>query len=170
MSHPALCGRAAITNLSATFTTFYSTLNNYNPSSSSSLPPTDQSHSAPFSSENEAQGGGSATWQCNPPPSTSPSGETPANPPHSQPASRSRSRRASQSPSPPSTLTGTKKRSSKPTHLRRNIRYRAHHPRCRHQLVCSERILRDRNTTHNLKQSCLNHPKIGFVISAQILT
>ncbi|XP_059188320.1 helicase ARIP4-like isoform X2 [Centropristis striata] len=82
----------------------------------------DQSHSAPFSSENEAQGGDSAAWQCTPPPSTSPSGETPAHPPPSQAASRPRSRPASQSPSPPSALTGTKKRSSKPTHMRRNIR------------------------------------------------
>ncbi|XP_076597954.1 helicase ARIP4-like isoform X2 [Chaetodon auriga] len=82
----------------------------------------DQSHSAPFSSENEAQGGDSAAWQCTPPPSTSPSGETPAHPPPSQPASRPRSRPASQSPSPPSTLTGTKKRGSKPAHMRRNIR------------------------------------------------
>ncbi|KAL7399423.1 hypothetical protein ABVT39_024102 [Epinephelus coioides] len=82
----------------------------------------DQSHSAPFSSENEAQGGDSAAWQCTPPPSTSPSGETPAHPPPSQPASRPRSRSASQSPSPPSTLMGPKKRSSKPAHMRRNIR------------------------------------------------
>ncbi|CAJ1055499.1 helicase ARIP4-like isoform X2 [Xyrichtys novacula] len=82
----------------------------------------DQSHSAPFSSENEAQGGDSAAWQCTPPPSTSPLGETPAHPPPSQAASRPRSRPASQSPSPPSTLTGTKKRSSKPAHMRRNIR------------------------------------------------
>ncbi|XP_042347123.1 helicase ARIP4-like isoform X2 [Plectropomus leopardus] len=82
----------------------------------------DQSHSAPFSSENEAQGGDSAAWQCTPPPSTSPSGETPAHPPPSQPVSRPRSRPASQSPSPPSALTGTKKRSSKPAHMRRNIR------------------------------------------------
>uniref|UniRef100_A0A8P4GJX6 Helicase C-terminal domain-containing protein n=1 Tax=Dicentrarchus labrax TaxID=13489 RepID=A0A8P4GJX6_DICLA len=82
----------------------------------------DQSHSAPFSSENEAQGGDSAAWQCTPPPSTSPSGETPAHPPSSQPASRPRSRPASQSPSPPAALTGTKKRGSKPAHMRRNIR------------------------------------------------
>nr|XP_046254080.1 helicase ARIP4-like isoform X2 [Scatophagus argus] len=80
----------------------------------------DQSHSAPFSSENEAQGGDSAAWRCTTPPSTSPSGETPAHPPPSQP--RPRSRPASQSPSPPSALTGTKKRSSKPAHMRRNIR------------------------------------------------
>ncbi|XP_040905386.1 helicase ARIP4-like isoform X2 [Toxotes jaculatrix] len=82
----------------------------------------DQSHSAPFSSENEAQGGDPAVWQCTPPPSTSLSGETPAHPAPSQPASRPRSRPASQSPSPPSALTGTKKRSSKPAHMRRNIR------------------------------------------------
>ncbi|KAM6983009.1 helicase ARIP4-like isoform 1-T1 [Tautogolabrus adspersus] len=82
----------------------------------------DQSHSTPFSSENEAQGGDSAAWQCTPPPSTSPSGEMPAHRPPSQPASRPRSRPASQSPSPPSALTGNKKRSSKPAHMRRNIR------------------------------------------------
>ncbi|XP_023144527.2 helicase ARIP4-like isoform X2 [Amphiprion ocellaris] len=81
----------------------------------------DQSHSAPFSSENEAQGGDPAVWQCTPPPSTSPSAEMPAHPP-SQPGSRPHSRQASQSPSPPSTLSGTKKRSSKPSHMRRNIR------------------------------------------------
>lgn len=90
----------------------------------SSLPGTDQSHSASFSSENEAQGGDSAAWQqCTPPPSTSPSGEMPAHPPPSQPGPRPRSRPASQSPSPPSALTGTKKRGSKPAHMRRNIRY-----------------------------------------------
>ncbi|TMS16667.1 Helicase ARIP4 [Larimichthys crocea] len=81
----------------------------------------DQSHSAPFSTENEAQGGDSAAWQCTPPPSTSPSGETPAHPPASQ-LSRPQSRPVSQSPSPPSVLTGAKKRGSKPTHMRRNIR------------------------------------------------
>ncbi|TNN43410.1 Helicase ARIP4 [Liparis tanakae] len=78
----------------------------------------DQSHSVPFSAENEAQGGDSAAWRCTPPPSTSPSGKTAANPP----PSRSRSRPASQSPAPSSALTETKKRSSKPTHMRRNIR------------------------------------------------
>ncbi|XP_068997772.1 helicase ARIP4-like isoform X2 [Embiotoca jacksoni] len=82
----------------------------------------DKSHSASFSSENEAQGGDPAVWQCTPPPSTSPSAETPAHPSSSQPASRPHSRPASQSPSPPSALTGTKKRSSKPAHMRRNIR------------------------------------------------
>lgn len=87
------------------------------------LPPTDQSHSAPFSSENGAQGGDSDAWQCTPPQSTSPSGETPAHPPPSKPGSRPCSRPASQSPSPPSALTGTKKRSTKPAHMRRNIRY-----------------------------------------------
>ncbi|XP_070765882.1 helicase ARIP4-like [Enoplosus armatus] len=81
-----------------------------------------QSHGAPFSSENEAQGGDPAAWQCTPHPSTSPSGETAAHPPPSQPKSRAHSRPASQSPSPPSALTGTKKRSSKPAHMRRNIR------------------------------------------------
>lgn len=82
----------------------------------------DKSHSAPFSSENDAQGGDSAAWQCTPPSSTSPSGETASHPPSSQPASRPHSRPDSQSPSPPSALTGTKKRSSKPAHMRRNIR------------------------------------------------
>ncbi|XP_026010140.1 helicase ARIP4-like isoform X2 [Astatotilapia calliptera] len=81
-----------------------------------------QSHSASFSSENEAQGGNPAVWQCTPPPSTSPTAETPAHPPSSQPGSRPHSRPASQSPTPPSALTGTKKRSSKPAHMRRNIR------------------------------------------------
>ncbi|KAM4737933.1 helicase ARIP4-like isoform 2-T2 [Anableps anableps] len=82
----------------------------------------DQSHSASFSSENEAQGGDPAVWQCTPHPSTSPSVETPAHPPNSQSMSRPHSRLASQSPTPPSALTGTKKRSSKPAHMRRNIR------------------------------------------------
>lgn len=85
------------------------------------LPHTDKSHSAPFSSENGAQGGDSDAWQCTPPQSTSPSGETPAHPPPSQPGSRPCSRPAS--PSPPSALTGTKKRRTKPAHMRRNIRY-----------------------------------------------
>ncbi|XP_024148626.1 helicase ARIP4 isoform X3 [Oryzias melastigma] len=80
----------------------------------------DQSHSAPFSSENEAQGGDPAVWQCTPAPSTSPSAETPAHPPPSQP--RPHSRPASQSPAPSSPLTGSKKRTSKPAHMRRNIR------------------------------------------------
>ncbi|KAM7412316.1 hypothetical protein PAMA_022001 [Pampus argenteus] len=80
----------------------------------------DQSHSAPFTSENEAQGGDHAAWQCTPASSTSPSGETPAA--HLPPSQRPRSRPASQSTSPPSVLTGTKKRSSKPAHMRRNIR------------------------------------------------
>ncbi|KAF3696640.1 Helicase ARIP4 [Channa argus] len=82
----------------------------------------DQSHGTPFSSENETQEGDPGAWQCTPPPSTSPVGETPAHPPHSQPASRPCSRPASQSPSPPIPLSGTKKRSSKPAHMRRNIR------------------------------------------------
>lgn len=82
----------------------------------------DQSHSAPFSSQNEAQGGDPAVWQCTPPASTSPSAETPAHPPSTQPGSRPHSRPASQSPTPPSPPTGTKKRSSKPAHMRRNIR------------------------------------------------
>ncbi|XP_068613976.1 helicase ARIP4-like [Brachionichthys hirsutus] len=83
---------------------------------------TDESHSAPFSSQDEAQGGDSDAWQCTPPPSTSPLGEMPAQLPPPQPAPRHRSRPTSQSPSPPSTLTGTKKRGSKPAHMRRNIR------------------------------------------------
>lgn len=87
------------------------------------LPLTEQSHSAPFSSENGAQGGDSDAWQCTPPQSTSPSGETPAHPPPSQPGSTPCSRPASQSPSPPSALPGTKKRSTKSAHMRRNIRY-----------------------------------------------
>ncbi|CAG6021175.1 unnamed protein product [Menidia menidia] len=82
----------------------------------------DQPHGAPFSSENETQGGDTGVWQCTPPPSTSPSAETPAHPPASQSVPRPQSRPASQSPSPPTTLTGTKKRSSKPAHMRRNIR------------------------------------------------
>lgn len=78
-----------------------------------------QSHSAPFSAENEAQGGDPAGWQRIPPPSTSPSGKTPSQP-TSRPPSR---RRPSHSPSPPHAITtATKKRSSKPTHMRRNIR------------------------------------------------
>ncbi|KAK5622419.1 hypothetical protein CRENBAI_003931, partial [Crenichthys baileyi] len=81
-----------------------------------------QSHSAPFSSDNEAQGGNPAVWQCTPPPFTSPLGETPTRPPTSQSLSRPHSRQASQSPTPPSALTGTKKRSSRPAHMRRNIR------------------------------------------------
>lgn len=89
---------------------------------------TDQPHSAPFSSENEAQGGNPTVWQCTPPPSTSPSGDAAAHPVPYQPASRPRSRSTSQSPSPPSALTGTKKRSSKPSHMRRNIRYCPQHP------------------------------------------
>ncbi|XP_007575196.1 helicase ARIP4-like isoform X2 [Poecilia formosa] len=82
----------------------------------------DQSHSAPYSSENEAQGGDPAVWQCTPPPSTSPSAEAPHHPPTSQSLSRPHSRPASQSHAPPPALTGTKKRSSKPAHMRRNIR------------------------------------------------
>ncbi|KAM4610353.1 helicase ARIP4-like [Polymixia lowei] len=81
----------------------------------------DQSHSASFSSENEAQGGDPARWQCTSPPSTSPSGETAARPPCS-PQPRSRPRPQPASPSPPSPLTGAKKSTSKPAHMRRNIR------------------------------------------------
>uniref|UniRef100_A0A1A8MGB1 RAD54-like 2 n=2 Tax=Nothobranchius pienaari TaxID=704102 RepID=A0A1A8MGB1_9TELE len=84
--------------------------------------PTDQSHSAPFSSENEAQGGNPAMWHCTSPQSTSPTVETPAHPPSSQPASRPLSRTTSQSLAPPSATAGSKKRSSKPAHMRRNIR------------------------------------------------
>ncbi|XP_072223994.1 helicase ARIP4-like isoform X2 [Leuresthes tenuis] len=83
---------------------------------------TDQSHSAPFSSENEAQGGNPAVWHCTPPPSTSPSAETPAHPPPSQSVSRPQSRPASQSHTSSPALTGTKKKNSKPAHMRRNIR------------------------------------------------
>ncbi|XP_061910473.1 helicase ARIP4-like isoform X2 [Entelurus aequoreus] len=83
---------------------------------------TDQPHSASFSSENEAQGGDPAAWRCTPPPSTSPSGETPAKPAPSRPASTPHTGASGQSPAPPSTLTGTRKRSSKPSHMRRNIR------------------------------------------------
>ncbi|KAL6119976.1 rad54l2 [Pungitius sinensis] len=82
----------------------------------------DQPHSAPFSSDNETQEGDGAAWRCTPPPSTSPSGEPALHPPSSQAVSRSRSRPASQSPASPSALAGTKKRSSKPAHMRRNIR------------------------------------------------
>lgn len=85
------------------------------------LPPslsTDQPHSTPFSSENEAQGGDSARWQCTAP-STSPSGGTPSHP--SRPSSRPESHTPSRS------LRETKKRSlsysNKPAHMRRNIRY-----------------------------------------------
>ncbi|XP_071331374.1 helicase ARIP4-like isoform X2 [Trachinotus anak] len=115
---------------------------------------TDQSHSAPFSSENEAQGGDPAVWQCTPPPSTSPSGETPAHPPPSQPASRPHSRPASQSPSPPSTLTGTKKRSSKPAHMRRNIRklLREHQLEAVTKAVQQEELERRRRLDQQRKQ------------------
>ncbi|XP_023812188.1 helicase ARIP4 isoform X2 [Oryzias latipes] len=82
----------------------------------------DQSHGAPFSSQNEAQGGDPAVWQCTPHPSTSPSAETPAHPPPSQSISRPHSRPSNQSPAPSSSLTGSKKRTSKPAHIRRNIR------------------------------------------------
>uniref|UniRef100_A0A3B4UXB5 RAD54 like 2 n=1 Tax=Seriola dumerili TaxID=41447 RepID=A0A3B4UXB5_SERDU len=114
----------------------------------------DQSHSAPFSSENEAQGGDPAVWQCTPPPSTSPSGETPAHPPPSQPASRPRSRPASQSPSPPSALTGTKKRSSKPAHMRRNIRklLRDHQLEAVTKAVQQEELERRRRLDQQRKQ------------------
>ncbi|XP_076132128.1 helicase ARIP4-like isoform X1 [Alosa pseudoharengus] len=77
---------------------------------------TDQPKGAAFSSENEAQGGDSSGWQCTPPSSTSSSGEAPSQPP-SGPAARP----ASHSPSALA-FSGTKKRSSKPAHLRRNIR------------------------------------------------
>ncbi|XP_040008195.1 helicase ARIP4-like isoform X2 [Xiphias gladius] len=114
----------------------------------------DQSHSAPFSSENEAQGGDPAVWQCTSPPSTSPSGETPAHPPPSQPASRPRSRPASQSPSPPSALTGTKKRSSKPAHMRRNIRklLREHQLEAVTKAVQQEELERRRRLDQQRKQ------------------
>ncbi|XP_055021526.1 helicase ARIP4-like isoform X2 [Boleophthalmus pectinirostris] len=66
-------------------------------------------HSAPFSSENEAQGGDPGGWQCTPPQSSSPSQPLP-----------SRDHAHSQSPSPTRSI--GKKRSSKPQHMRRNIR------------------------------------------------
>ncbi|XP_075993507.1 helicase ARIP4-like [Genypterus blacodes] len=78
----------------------------------------DQSHGAPFSSQNEAQGGDPAGWQCTTPPYTSPSGEMAARPTPLKP----RSRPAGQSPSPTGGLRGNKKRMSKPVHMRRNIR------------------------------------------------
>ncbi|XP_010894108.2 helicase ARIP4 isoform X2 [Esox lucius] len=72
----------------------------------------DQAHSAPFSSQNEAQGGDPAGWQCTIP-STSPPGELPSHP-------------SAQPLYPPSSrpLSGTKKRShsNKPARMRRNIR------------------------------------------------
>ncbi|XP_036389986.1 helicase ARIP4-like isoform X2 [Megalops cyprinoides] len=77
----------------------------------------DQPQGTPFSTENEAQGGDSSGWQCTPP-STSPSGEPPSRP-SSQPSSRPSSRPDSRSPVPSG---GTKKRVSKPAHMRRNIR------------------------------------------------
>ncbi|KAI4871614.1 hypothetical protein NFI96_013391, partial [Prochilodus magdalenae] len=73
-----------------------------------------QGQSAAFSSENEAQGGDSSGWPCTLP-STSPSGETPGCPP-AHPLSRPDNR------SPALALSATKKRSSKPAHMRRNIR------------------------------------------------
>ncbi|XP_077578526.1 helicase ARIP4-like isoform X2 [Stigmatopora nigra] len=83
----------------------------------------DESHSAPFSSKNEAQGGDLREWQCIPPhPSTSPSGETPAKATPSQPNSRPHSGVASQRPSPSSNMTENRTRSSKASHMRRNIR------------------------------------------------
>ncbi|XP_028849328.1 helicase ARIP4-like isoform X2 [Denticeps clupeoides] len=75
---------------------------------------TDQSQSAAFSSENEALGGDSSGWHCTPP-STSPSGETPTKAPSGPPAQ-------SDSHSPSLTLSGSKKRNSKPAYMRRNIR------------------------------------------------
>ncbi|XP_077469673.1 helicase ARIP4-like isoform X2 [Stigmatopora argus] len=83
----------------------------------------DESHSAPFSSKNGAQGGDLREWQCTPPhPSTSPSGGTPAKAPPSQPTSRPRPGVASQRPAPSSSMTENRKRSSKASHMRRNIR------------------------------------------------
>ncbi|XP_053281197.1 helicase ARIP4 isoform X1 [Pleuronectes platessa] len=113
----------------------------------------DQSHSAPFSSENEAQGGDPTVWQCTPPPSTSPLGEAQAHPPPYQPASRPRSRPASQSPSPPLALMGTKKRSSKPAHMRRNIRklLREHQLEAVTKAVQHEELDRRRRLDHKRK-------------------
>ncbi|XP_026188230.1 helicase ARIP4-like isoform X3 [Mastacembelus armatus] len=114
----------------------------------------DQSHSASFTSENETQGGDPAAWQCTSPPSTSPSGETPAHPPPSQPASRPRSRPASQSPSPPSALTGAKKGSSKPAHMRRNIRklLKEHQLEAVTKAAQQEELERRRRLDHQRKQ------------------
>ncbi|XP_047441573.1 helicase ARIP4-like isoform X2 [Mugil cephalus] len=82
---------------------------------------TDQTHSAPFSSENEAQGGDPAAWPCTAAPSTSPQRPPPSS---SQPGPRPHARPPSQrqSPASPAALTGNKKRNSKPAHMRRNIR------------------------------------------------
>ncbi|KAM9342472.1 LOW QUALITY PROTEIN: helicase ARIP4-like [Pholidichthys leucotaenia] len=117
-------------------------------------PFTDQSHSAPFSSENEAQGGDTAVWHCTPPPSTSPSVDTPTHPPSSQPLSRPHSRLASQSPSPPSAVTGTKKRSSKPAHMRRNIRtlLREHQLEAVTKAAQQEELERRQRLEHQTKQ------------------
>uniref|UniRef100_A0A3P8V5Z9 RAD54 like 2 n=1 Tax=Cynoglossus semilaevis TaxID=244447 RepID=A0A3P8V5Z9_CYNSE len=114
----------------------------------------DQPHSAPFSSENEAQGGNPTVWQCTPPPSTSPSGDAAAHPVPYQPASRPRSRSTSQSPSPPSALTGTKKRSSKPSHMRRNIRkiLREHQLEAVTKAVQQEELERRRRLDQQRKQ------------------
>ncbi|KAL1021367.1 hypothetical protein UPYG_G00012390 [Umbra pygmaea] len=79
-----------------------------------------QPHSAPFSSENEAQRGDSAGWQSTPP-STSAPGET-ASQPAVQPLSPPPSQPKIQTPS--QVLSRAKKRShsNKPAHMRRNIR------------------------------------------------
>ncbi|XP_072538211.1 helicase ARIP4-like isoform X2 [Salminus brasiliensis] len=75
---------------------------------------TDQGQSAAFSSENEAQGGDSSGWPCTLP-TTSPSGETPG-----QPSAHLPSRPDALSSA--LALSAAKKRSSKPAHMRRNIR------------------------------------------------
>ncbi|CAL9702833.1 unnamed protein product [Knipowitschia caucasica] len=77
----------------------------------------DQSHhSAPFSSENEAQGGDPGVWQCTPPQSAAASQLLPSRDHAHSPGDSSHNQSSS------STLAITKKRSSKPQHMRRNIR------------------------------------------------
>ncbi|XP_018593292.1 helicase ARIP4 isoform X1 [Scleropages formosus] len=71
--------------------------------------PTEHPQGASFSTENEAQGGDTLGWERTSP-STSPSAEPPSRPP-SQPNSQSSV-----------SLSNTKKRVSKPAHMRRNIR------------------------------------------------
>ncbi|CAB1329463.1 unnamed protein product, partial [Coregonus sp. 'balchen'] len=101
-----------------------------------------QPHSAPFSSENEAQGGDSAGWQCITP-STSPSGETLSHP-SAQPPSRPSSRPESQTPS--RSLSETKKRShsNKPAHMRRNISVAE-----RDHVICQDTIYSSTNVSED---------------------
>ncbi|XP_057673104.1 helicase ARIP4-like isoform X1 [Corythoichthys intestinalis] len=114
----------------------------------------DESHSASFSSQNEAQGGDLREWQCIPPPSTSPAGGTPAKPPPSQPTSRPHSGVASQRPTPSSTLTENRKRSSKASHMRRNIRklLREHQLEAVTQSAQQEELQRRRRLNDQRKQ------------------